>query len=262
MDENLKPQETNTTPEDTGDGSMSSVSPNAFALDEADSSTAGNATTNGPGSNGAQAFKFCIRCGRRLVIDAAYCDGCGHAVNAKKSGPEFSFVPKKNYIPEKISDIIGRERDYYNRKFAELKDSDSHVCWNWFACLGWNWYAYRKMPLEAAVCFVSFMLLGLFGAVGGILQIALLLASGAFGNYIYLKHIHHTIDRIDALPAAMRESAVKEYGGVSGLMLVAAYLVSCFIAGGVGMLGKIIIGGPFTPLRGIIRGIYRAFLRF
>lgn len=203
------------------------------------------------------AYKFCTRCGRKLSSDAAYCDGCGHAQNAKKAAPDISFTQKKTYIPEKISDIVGKERAYYNRKFSELSETDSHVCWNWYACLGWYWYAYRKMPAEAAICFAAYILLGAFHPIGWALRIALLAASGAFGNYIYLKHIERTIDRIDALPANMRQSAVKEYGGVSGLLLLIAFFISGFAAGGIHLAAHFI---GYTP--NLLRRYLRMFFGF
>lgn len=185
-------------------------------------------------------FKFCTRCGRRLAADAAYCDGCGHAVNAQKQAPDIAFAPqKKVYPPEKLSDIVGKKREYYNRRFAELNETGSHVSWNWYACLGWLWYAYRKMPLEAAAFFVLYVVLGAVEPFGWLLRLGLLAFSGAMGNYIYLKHIERVIDRIDALPASMRSAAVKESGGVSGLMLLVAFIVS-IASGGLGFAGSLL----------------------
>lgn len=199
--------------------------------------------------------KFCTRCGRKLASDAAYCDGCGHAQNAKKPNPDISFDQKKTYSSEKISDIIGKERDYYNRRFSELRDSDSHVCWNWYACLGWFWYAYRKMPVEAAVCFVAYLILGTVHPIGWILRLALLAVSGAFGNYIYLKHIERVIDSVEELPANMRRNAVKEYGGVSGLLLIIAFLISVMAAGGIHLAG-FFIASPYGMLRRCLRLLF------
>lgn len=193
-------------------------------------------------------FKFCTRCGRRLAADAAYCDGCGHMQGAKTSPPlEGAYRPKKTYRPEKISDIIGKERKYYNDKFAIINETGSASCWNWYACLGWNWFAYRKMPVEAIACFALFMLFGKLGAVGLLLRAALLAVCGVFGNYIYLKHIERVIDRIEAYPVNMREAAVKEYGGVSGVALVAAVVLSAMFFGGMA-LWKTLSRLYFNPL--------------
>ncbi len=186
-----------------------------------------------------QECKFCPACGRRLAPDAAFCDGCGRAQKKNADDFEPQPIPVKNYAPEKISDIIGKERNYYNKAFAAMQNSGSNVCWNWYACFGWYWYAYRKMPLEAVVFFGIFLAAG-FLPFGRLAQLALLALSGAFGNYIYLKHIRRTIDRIDAMPPAMRCSAVKDYGGVSGIMLVIAFIGSGFFLGGLGILGSII----------------------
>ncbi len=191
--------------------------------------------TAAPTPSGEANCKYCTRCGRKLAIDAAYCDGCGHALN-KKAVPEVSFAVRKEYLPEKISDIIGKQREYYKQRFAEMKDGGGKVCWNWFACLSWFWFAYRKMPIEAAISFVIYLLLGSFGAASLALRLAFLIVCGAFGNYAYLKHIERTIDKIDSLPAAMRENAVKEYGGVSGILLVIAFLVTSAVGGGLGII--------------------------
>ncbi len=182
-----------------------------------------------------QECKFCPACGRRLALDAAFCDGCGIA--QKKSADDFEPqpIPVKNYAPEKISDIIGKERQYYNNAFSAMQNSGSNVRWNWYACLGWYWYAYRKMPIEAVAFFAIFFAAG-FLPFGRLMQLALLALNGAFGNYIYLKHIRRTIDRIDAMPPAMRCAAVRDYGGVSGLMLVIAFILSGLFFGGLGIL--------------------------
>ncbi len=193
--------------------------------------------------------KFCTRCGRRLAFDAAYCDGCGHAQSAKKAADDVRFVGRKTYSDEKINDIIGKEKDYYSRKFAELRESDSHICWNWYACLGWNWYAYRKMPVEALICFGLWILFGFFDSASFVLRLGLLAVSGALGNYIYMKHIERTIDKIEALPSSMREASVKEHSGVSGQFLVAAFLIS-------GLFGVIV---PFTAY--FIKAAFRLFHR-
>lgn len=204
-------------------------------------------------------FKFCTRCGRKLSMDAAYCDGCGHAQRAQKAAPDISFTPRKTYAPEKISDIVGKERAYYNRKFAEINESGSHVSWNWYACLGWYWYAYRKMPVEAAVCFAAYIILGAIQPFGWLLRLGVLAASGALGNYIYLKHIERTIDKIDLLPSNMKTGAVKEYGGVSGLLLLIAFLLSGLATGGIGIAGAAFrIRSPFRIFR---RGL-RYFIGF
>ncbi len=188
-----------------------------------------------PAHAGETNCKYCTRCGRKLAMDAAYCDGCGHPVNSK-AAPEVSFAVQKEYAPEKISDIIGKQREYYKQRFAEMKEGGSKVSWNWFACLGWFWFAYRKMPVEAAVSFAIYLLLGSFGTAALALRITLLVLCGAFGNRIYFKHIERTIDKIDSLPAAMRENAVREYGGVSGILLVIAFLVTSAVGGGLGVI--------------------------
>ncbi len=192
-------------------------------------------------ANEAPSARFCSRCGRRLAYDAAYCDGCGHAQSSRHGS---GFIPK-SYAPEKISDIVGKERAYYNRRFTELRETGSKVCWNWYACLGWYWYAYRKMPIEAAVFFALNLFLGLFGPLTFILRLTLFAASGAFGNYVYLKHIERTIDRIAALPSSLRADSVKEYGGVSGLMLIIAFILSGSVGGGLTLASQTLLN-PFS----------------
>lgn len=208
---------------------------NNITPDETPQAAEPTPAASSPANEGS--FKFCTRCGRRLSMDAAYCDGCGHAQGAQKVAPDISFAPRKTYAPEKISDIVGKERAYYNRKFAEINDSGSHASWNWYACLGWYWYAYRKMPVEAVICFAAYIILGAVQPFGWLLRLGVLAASGALGNYIYLKHIERTIDKIDMLPANMKSGAVKEYGGVSGLLLLIAFLLSALATGGISILG-------------------------
>ena len=214
-----------------------------------------NTTADTPASpENENSYKFCTRCGRRLAMDAAYCDGCGHAQGARKAAPDIQFAPRKSYDPEKISEIVGKERAYYEQKFAEINQTGNHACWNWYACLGWYWYAYRKMPVEAAICFAVYIVLGAVQPFGWFLRIALLALSGALGNYIYLKHIERTIDKVEALPENMRQGAVKEYGGVSGLLLIIAFIISGAAAGSFGVAGQILnFENPFSVLRRSLR---------
>lgn len=194
-----------------------------------------------------QSCKFCCACGRKLKIDAAFCDGCGRGQNEQMKGVDFEYRQKKTYKPEKINDIIGKERAYYSSAFEQLKYSPYGASWNWYSCLGWLWYAYRKMPVEAVVFFAAFQVLGFVPYIGFALQLGLIAANGAFGNYIYLKHVERTIDRIEALPVTMRTNAVKEYGGVSGLMLVIAFLISGGLVSGTGFV-KHIAARPYSNL--------------
>ncbi|MGN1097445.1 MAG: zinc ribbon domain-containing protein [Clostridia bacterium] len=196
-----------------------------------------------------EGYKFCTRCGRKLSADAAYCDGCGHMQKGANPTPVIvgSYKQKKSYRPEKISDIIGKERKYYNEKFTFITEADSPACWNWYACLGWYWYAYRKMPVEAIVFFAAYCILGAIPGIGWLFKAGLLVANGAFGNYVYLKHIERTIDRIESLPVNMRESAVREYGGVSGLLLIIAFVLFGIIIGGLNIF-DMFIGYHFNPL--------------
>ncbi len=193
----------------------------------------------------AEGFKYCTRCGRRLPADAAYCDGCGHMQGGTSPKPSFnaSYHQEKSYRPEKVSDIIGKERRYYNEKFSIINETGSSACWNWYACLGWYWFAYRKMPIEAAACFGIYLLFGLFPYIGTVLRLLLLRACGIFGNFIYLKHVQRTIDRIDLMPAELRSRAVKEYGGVSGILLIIAFLISGALIGSMNILDAIIWPG-------------------
>lgn len=200
-----------------------------------------------------QDFKFCSACGRKISASASFCDGCGKACN------DFShsgFERNDKYIPEKINDIVGKERAYYSEAFAKLKCNANGVCWNWYACLGWLWYAYRKMPVEAVIFYCLFKVAGAIPFFGGIVQIALLIANGAWGNRVYLKHIYRTIDKIDLLPSQVKLSAVKEYGGVSGLMLVVAFILSSVISGGADILYQL-FGRTYSNLPRSFWSVFR-----
>ena len=44
-------------------------------------------------------MKFCSKCGRQLANDAAFCDGCGQALNATES-QKVTTIPPRDYKQE------------------------------------------------------------------------------------------------------------------------------------------------------------------
>jgi|GEM_PF-3445133 len=111
----------------------------------------------------------------------------------------------------KIKDGKESRQDQYYRHVYEKLATGKKVSWNWAAaCLCLYWFLYRKMYLASIVWKMGLLVVGimfglltlstgidlplLFGAIL-VALLPLMLLSGLFGNWFYVRHIHKKIDK-------------------------------------------------------------------
>lgn len=148
--------------------------------------------------------------------------------------------------------FIGKNQDYYFKKFQKFNIKNGKVSWNFAsAFLGAYWYAYRKMYLIQflyyviyifTVGFLGVLIAGLFSKAHiSTLVVAFMpflilfipcVISGIFGNYIYKSHVERHVQIARYMDAYMKQNYLMKKGGTSG--------VAVFVLIGIGLLLRII----------------------
>ncbi|MDQ4086693.1 MAG: DUF2628 domain-containing protein [Pseudomonadota bacterium] len=121
---------------------------------------------------------------------------------------------------------MGRNADYYLKRWREMEAKGSAISWNWPACLfNLFWFAYRKMWLAMAAMAAALVVLGLLGALSPamgrftlILSIGLSFVTGAFGNHLYRRQTARLVASGEAGEGGVDQ--LRARGGVSVLALV------------------------------------------
>ena len=97
-----------------------------------------------------------------------------------------------------------------------MQISNTKVSWNWCSFLfGSCWYAYRKMyGIAAAFVGISFVS-GLIPGLGAILQLALWICSGIFGNHFYKQYIDSELRMAKSMDNFNKSAYIAKKGGTS-----------------------------------------------
>jgi hypothetical protein len=155
---------------------------------------------------------------------------------------------------EKWRAAIGRNAEYYLRRWRTMDAEGSAIAWNWPACLlNLFWFGYRKIWPAMIAMMVALVAASLVGAAVGAGQIAFLLTiglsfvTGAFGNWLYRRQIARLVADTAALPSAAQLEALKSRGGIS----IPALAILSLIFGGfilVGTLGAMSEQSGIEPM--------------
>jgi uncharacterized protein YecT (DUF1311 family) len=96
---------------------------------------------------------FCSKCGAQVATDAAFCGICGQAVLiSTKSEITQPSVQVISELDDASKIFVGKDYDYYLRKWEIAEQKKSKNSWNLFAFLfGFAWMAYRKMYLYSLI---------------------------------------------------------------------------------------------------------------
>lgn len=128
--------------------------------------------------------------------------------------PEPEPLPPSVVAPTKalayeatIKSFVGKNYEYYARKWAITAQQQNKRSWNWAAfCFSFGWMAYRKMYFYAwifvgVVCVGTLLelALGLPAGVSGAINLAIAGAFGAQGNAWYQRHVDRKIREIQAM---------------------------------------------------------------
>ena len=142
--------------------------------------------------------------------------------------------PVDDTADPRLREAIGRNADYYLRRWREMDARRSTRSWNWPACLlNLYWFAWRKMWGPLALLLVAFVLLGVAGAAGPragqvtfLASIGLSFITGAFGNHLYRRKCRRLVEASSDMEAPAAQAYRSRHGGVSNLALAIALVVS------------------------------------
>jgi hypothetical protein len=120
--------------------------------------------------------------------------------------------------------FIGPNANYYIDVWKRNRSKDAErrfrmrPSWNWPAALFlWTWVLYRKMWLLAFLAFLLMHVLSAFRSEGLVLSALMIVATGVYGNSLYLRHALARIAKIRASSSSEEEvlKRLEKAGGAS-----------------------------------------------
>ena len=132
----------------------------------------------------------------RHSIEVAFCSACGAATiaSAQSSQSAEPSVTSAN-IDEALEIFVGKNYEYYKRKWEIIVQNKSHISWNWAAFFFVTlWMPYRKMYLYSFVYLSALIIETLFeyavkiphtSILSYAINIAIWVIVGLYGNYWY-----------------------------------------------------------------------------
>lgn len=155
---------------------------------------------------------FCTKCGNQFEVGAAFCGHCGTGVAATAIvQPSLSMAAPQGRASDGITSeemkFIGKNYEYFDRKWKTAALKKSKQSWNWAAFfLPLPWIAYRKMYLY---CWIFIGILGVealaeyaFGSsdtLSNVITFAIAVTFGWQGNSLYKFHVQKKVKEITAM---------------------------------------------------------------
>ncbi len=155
---------------------------------------------------------------------------------------------------DRLAELIGPNSAYYLPRFFNMSRNKSKVSWNWAGFLvPYNWLLYRKNILAGTLAFVFYTIINIFSqlattplqeavnnrqerllllAVGicALAELALSLAVGLFGNYLYLRSLLKKAKAYPSAPAPLSPANnFRSTGGTSFALAIAPELLLMFL---------------------------------
>ncbi len=145
-------------------------------------------------------------------------------------------------LKEKYRIFIGKNADYYLKKFEVFEKTGSSLSWNWAAFgFGIFWMVYRKMYLYA---FLSMLLIFFINILEVSLRLSPLLSFflslwlwvgfGLFGNYLYYLHVKKKVmEIIIQYPKEDEQKLILEKEGGTSWLSVFIFVFIFILASGI-----------------------------
>ncbi|NLN49880.1 MAG: DUF2628 domain-containing protein [Clostridiales bacterium] len=151
--------------------------------------------------------------------------------NLSQQGYQYSsgFNTHVQAEPDIIAFLLSNQPTYL-KKFNKMSAANKKASWNWCSFLfGGNWFAYRKMYGIAAVYIGISFLPALIPTLGTILNLALSICSGIFGNYFYKQHIDSELQVAKSMGQYNKAAYIAKKGGTSTVGLIIAIIASIVV---------------------------------
>ena len=209
---------------------------------------------------------FCSKCGAPLNEGQKFCTSCGAPAGATDE-PHFQiagtyaanqsyqqntytqprYAPPQNSAPQynagynpygqqqqvdqDLYTFIQSNQPFYILKFQKMQMSNSTTSWNWCSFLfGAYWLAYRKMYGIAAAYVVISFVLGLIPGLGTILELAMSICAGIFGNHFYKQYIDGELQTARNMDPISKNAYIAKKGGTN-IGAVFAVLIIMLVLG-------------------------------
>ena len=178
-----------------------------------------------------QGRSFCPKCGSPRAADDLFCANCG---NNFSSGQQ-SYNAQQGYNAQQsygamtgdISDgelhrFIVNESPRYIYKFKELKSRGESYSWNWAAFFfSAFWLFYRRLYAYGIAAIAAALFISLIPPLS-VFSILLNIATGIFGDYLYLDEVEKNIRAARQMDEPDRSYFISRKAGVdvSTVMIV------------------------------------------
>lgn len=198
-------------------------------------------------------IKYCPQCGSQNSSSNSFCIKCGNSfenrtftpattinVSNSENGISYSSTSnfnsggsyrQQNYQSYNTSDsgndsdiqlLIGQSSNYYSSKFIEMRVKNQKTSWNWCSFLFTPyWFIYRKMYGYGAAVLGGLFILSMFrNPLAYFLLLAVYIAFGIYGNYVYMITLNKKADQLKSIPEQYKAQFISEKGGTNTAAVV------------------------------------------
>lgn len=183
---------------------------------------------------------FCTKCGTQYEAGTAFCGDCGASVAATATVQPFlsSAAPQARPADDLTTaetKFIGKNYDYYIRKWKIAGLEKSKLSWNWAAfLLALPWMAYRKMYRNCwiflglySVIILAETAFGVSDTLFGVISMGIAVTLGWQGNSLYKHHVQKKVKEITAMNTPEQTDIELARQGGTNIGAAVGFTIAC-----------------------------------